>query len=148
MKPSVMSTSLSEINDFLLINLFSAVQVDYFQGMFSSGFQESTMNEVTVPGTEDSFAQILDFAYTGYFTLSMRTVTGILKMACYMVYAEVVELCAEYLKDVYLDYLTFGDCFEVWSIAKQSPQSFRCHQIMQNPSVAELYKVCGVRSIS
>ena len=90
---------------------------DYFQGMFSSGFQESTMNEVTVPGTEDSFAQILDFAYTGYFTLSMRTVTGILKMACYMVYAEVVELCAEYLKDVYLDYLTFGDCFEVWSIA-------------------------------
>ena len=109
---------------------------DYFQGMFSSGFQESTMSEVTVPGTEEGFAQILDFAYTGFFTLSLKTVTDILKMACYMVFAEVVELCAEYLKGV-KDQLTFGDCFEVWSIANNHhsltdvTQWYRSH-LLQN----------------
>ncbi|XP_072026470.1 uncharacterized protein [Amphiura filiformis] len=88
---------------------------DYFQGMFSSGFQESTKSEVNVPGTEESFAQILDFAYTGHFNLSVRTVIGILKMACYMVLTKAIELCAEYLKDI-KDLLTIEDCFEIWSI--------------------------------
>ncbi len=90
---------------------------DYFQGMFSSGFQESTMSEVTIPGTEESFAQILDFAYTGHFTLSLQTVTDILKMACYMMLTDAVELCAEYLIDV-KNQLTIEDCFEIWSIAR------------------------------
>ena len=90
---------------------------DYFQGMFSSGFQESTMNEITLPGTERSFAQILDFAYTGSFMLSLHTVTDILKMASYMVFTEAVEVCAEYLRDV-KDQLVIGDCFEIWSIAR------------------------------
>ena len=89
---------------------------DYFQGMFSSGFQESTMSEVTIPGTEESFAQILDFAYTGHFTLSLQTVTDILKMACYMMFTDAVELCAEYLIIV-KNQLTVEDCFEIWSIA-------------------------------
>ncbi|XP_072020248.1 kelch-like protein 15 [Amphiura filiformis] len=64
---------------------------EYFQGMFTSGFQESTMSEITVPGTEESFARILDFAYTGNFTLSLRTVVGILNMACYMVLTKAIE---------------------------------------------------------
>ncbi|XP_072019846.1 kelch-like protein 32 isoform X1 [Amphiura filiformis] len=89
---------------------------DYFQGMFSSGFQESTMSEITVPGTEESFAQILNFIYTGHFSLSVRTVTGILKMAGYMVLTKAVELCAEYLKDIRKK-LPVEDFFEVWSIA-------------------------------
>ncbi|XP_072014349.1 kelch repeat and BTB domain-containing protein 2-like [Amphiura filiformis] len=88
---------------------------DYFQGMFSSGFQESTMSEITVPGTEESFAQILDFAYTGYFTLSLRTVTGILQMACYMVIPEAMDLCAEYLREV-KDSFTIEDYYEIWCI--------------------------------
>ncbi|XP_072042469.1 kelch-like protein 32 isoform X2 [Amphiura filiformis] len=89
---------------------------DYFQGMFSSGFQESTMSEITVPGTEESFAQILDFAYTGYFTLSLRTVTGILQMACYMVITEAMDLCAEYLREVKGSF-TIEDYCEIWSIS-------------------------------
>ena len=89
---------------------------DYFQGMFSSRFQESTMSEVTVPGTEESFAQILDFAYTGHFTLSLQTVTDILKMTCYMVFTEAMELCADYLKK-FKENFTIEDCFEIWSIA-------------------------------
>ncbi|XP_072020250.1 kelch repeat and BTB domain-containing protein 2-like [Amphiura filiformis] len=103
---------------------------DYFQGMFTSGFQESTMSEITVPGTEESFAQILDFAYTGHFTLSLRTVVGILKMACYMVMTKTVELCAEYLKDV-KDKLTIEDCFEIWLIASN-------HKSLSN--VAQIYR--------
>ncbi|XP_072021114.1 kelch-like protein 32 [Amphiura filiformis] len=109
---------------------------DYFQGMFSSGFQESTLREITVPGSEESFAQILDFAYTGHFTLSVKTVVGILQMACYMVLNKAVELCAEYLKDV-KDSLAVEDCFEIWSIASnhnnlsEVAQIYRSH-VIQN----------------
>ncbi|XP_072020764.1 kelch-like protein 26 isoform X2 [Amphiura filiformis] len=103
---------------------------DYFQGMFTSGFQESTMSEITVPGTEESFAQILDFAYTGHFSLSLRTVVCILKMACYMVLTKAVALCAEYLKDV-KDKLTVEDCFEIWLIASN-------HKSLSN--VAQMYR--------
>ena len=108
---------------------------DYFQGMFSSGFQESTMNEISVPGTERSFAQILDFAYTGYFMLSLETVTDILKTACYMVFTEAVEICAEYLRGA-KDQLSFGDCLEVWSIARNHSslsdiaQMYRSHLLL------------------
>ena len=109
---------------------------DYFQCMFSSGFQESTMSEVTVPGTEESFAQILDFAYTGYFTLSLQTITEILKTACYMMFTDAVELCAEYLRGV-KNQLAIEDCFEIWSIASNHgslsnfAQLYRIH-LMQN----------------
>ncbi|XP_072020762.1 kelch repeat and BTB domain-containing protein 2-like isoform X1 [Amphiura filiformis] len=109
---------------------------DYFQGMFSSGFQESTMSEIIVPGTEESFVQILDFYYTGHFTLSLTTVTGIIKMACYMVLTTAVQLCAEYLKNV-KDKLPVEDCFEIWSIASnhnslsEVAQIYRSH-VVQN----------------
>ena len=109
---------------------------DYFQGMFSLGFQESIMSEVTVPGTEESFAQILDFVYTGYFTLSLHTVTNILKMACYMVFTEAMELCAEYLRGV-KDNFTIEECFEIWAIARDHKclsdiaQFYRSH-LMKN----------------
>ena len=104
---------------------------DYFQGMFSTGFQESTMNEITVNGTEKSFAQILDFAYTGYFMLSMETVIDILKMACYMVFTEALEVCAEYLKDV-KDQLAIEDCFEIWSIARNHSSLSDIAQLYQS----------------
>ncbi|XP_072050555.1 kelch-like protein 25 isoform X1 [Amphiura filiformis] len=89
---------------------------DYFEGMFSSGFQESAMREVTVPGTEDCFTQLLEFAYTGYFTLSVQTAAGILRMANYMMLTDAMKLCAEYLCDV-KENLSIDDCFEVWSIS-------------------------------
>ena len=91
---------------------------DYFQGMFTSGFQESTVSEVTVPGTKESFAQILEFAYTGYFTLSLQNVSNILKMACYMVFTEAVKKCADYLRKFKKNFtIELEDCFEMWSIA-------------------------------
>ena len=103
---------------------------DYFHGMFTSGFQESTMSEVNVPGTKECFAQILDFAYTGYFTLSLQTVTDILKMACYMVMNEAMELCADYLRYA-IDHLSIEDCYDIWSSASN-------HGNLSN--VSQLYK--------
>ena len=109
---------------------------DYFQGMFSSGFQESTMREISVPGTRESFAQILDFAYTGYFTLSVQSIVDILKMACYMLLTDAMELCAKYLRGV-KDKLKMEDSFEVWSIASNHgnlsdiAQLYRSH-LLQN----------------
>ena len=115
---------------------------DYFQGMFSSGFQESTMSEVTIPGTEESFAQILDFAYTGYFTLSLRTVVGIFRMTSFMVLTDAMELCAEYLREV-KDNLTTEDCLEKWSIASDHgsllgvAQMYKSHLLQNFPKCIE-----------
>ena len=103
---------------------------DFFQGMFTSGFQESTISEISIPGTKESFTQILDFAYTGYFILSLQNVTNILKMACYVVFTDAMELCGEYLKAV-KDKLQMEDCFEIWSIASN-------HDSLSN--IAQLYR--------
>ena len=89
----------------------------YFESMFTSGFQESTSSEVTVPGTSESFAQLIQFAYTGFFTLSTANVVGILNMACYMNFTHAVEVCARYLSDN-KDKLSIDQCFEIWSIAE------------------------------
>ncbi|XP_072050211.1 kelch-like protein 30 [Amphiura filiformis] len=104
---------------------------DYFEGMFSSGFQESAMREVTVPGTEDCFTQLLEFAYTGYFTLSVQTAAGILRMANYMMLTDAMKLCAEYLCEV-KENLSIDDCFEVWSIS--------CNHSDSLSDVAKLYQ--------
>ena len=86
---------------------------DYFQGMFSSGFQESTKNEITVAGVPESFAKLLEFAYTGHFTLSPTTVIDILKLASYMVFTQAMKACAKYL-EIVMDNLSMDDCFKVW----------------------------------
>ncbi len=89
---------------------------EYFQSMFTSGFQESSSNEVTIPGTAQSFSQLLNFAYTGYFTLSPTTIGSILSMACYMHFQQAIDVCANYLSDVKHS-ITIDDCFEIWSVA-------------------------------
>ncbi|XP_072015441.1 kelch-like protein 6 isoform X2 [Amphiura filiformis] len=115
---------------------------EYFQSMFTSGFQESTSNEVTVPGTGESFSQLLEFAYTGYFTLSPTTVAGVLNMACYMHFSQAVEVCANYLREV-KDSITIDDCFEIWSVAcnhgslSELAESFRRHLVHSFNKCAE-----------
>ncbi|XP_072021049.1 kelch repeat and BTB domain-containing protein 2-like isoform X2 [Amphiura filiformis] len=118
---------------------------NYFQGMFTSGFQESTMSEITVPGCEESFAQILDFTYTGCFSLSLRTVVGILKMTCYMVLTKAEELCAKYLKDV-KDKLTVEDFFEIWSIARNY-NSLRDVAQMYGSQVIQNFMKCVISKV-
>ena len=85
---------------------------DYFQGMFSSGFQESVKNEITIPGAPESFAKLLEFAYTGCFILSPATILDVLKMASYMLFTSAMDAFAKYLMDV-KGQLSMGDCFEV-----------------------------------
>ncbi len=92
---------------------------EYFYGMFSSGFQESTMSEVTIEKVtaemEESFAEILEFAYTGNFHVSMKMIIGYLKMACYLLMTDAVKSCRYYLEEV-KDKLTIDDCYEIWSL--------------------------------
>ena len=83
--------------------------------MFSSGFQESTKNEITVAGAPESFDKLLEFAYTGHFTLSPDTVFDILKMASYMVFTQAMKACAKYLESV-LGELSMDDCLKVWKL--------------------------------
>ena len=142
------SLSLSELNQLRHQGMFCDVTIivggqrflahkavlssasDYFRIMFSSGFQESTMSEVTILGNGDSFAQILDFLYTGFFTLSSSIVVGVLETAKYMVLTKVVELCAQYLKE-FQDKLTIDDCVEVWSIASSHSNLSETAQVYQ-----------------
>lgn len=70
---------------------------DYFRSMFTSGFQESICSEVFLEGNAEAFAQLLDFAYTGFFRLSPAYAWSILKMANYMNFDLAVGLCKKYL---------------------------------------------------
>ncbi|XP_072015489.1 kelch-like protein 32 isoform X2 [Amphiura filiformis] len=90
----------------------------YFRGMFTSGFQESGRSEVTVQeGSADSFSQLLDFAYTGYFQLSVTNVCDILRMACYMDFNHAINVCVKYAVDCYHG-INLDDTFEIYYLAE------------------------------
>ena len=121
-----------------------SIASSYFQCMFSSGYRESTSSEVTVPGTGESFTQLIDFAYTGFFDLSPTNIAGILKMACYMQFNRAIAVCAEYLTGA-KDKLCLDDCFEIWNIAgnhkslSDLSEAFRQHLVHNFPQCVE----CG-----
>ncbi|XP_072015487.1 kelch repeat and BTB domain-containing protein 8-like [Amphiura filiformis] len=86
--------------------------------MFTSGFQESERSEVTIQdGSADNFAQLLEFAYTGYFQLSVTNVCGILRMACYMDFSHAIDVCVEYIIDMYYNGINLDDLFEIYCLA-------------------------------
>ncbi|XP_072015490.1 kelch-like protein 15 [Amphiura filiformis] len=90
----------------------------YFRGMFTSGFQESGRSEVTIQeGSAESFSQLLDFAYTGYFQLSVTNVCDILRMACYMDFNHAINICVKYAVDCYHG-INLDDTFEIYYLAE------------------------------
>ncbi|XP_072015547.1 kelch-like protein 28 isoform X2 [Amphiura filiformis] len=73
---------------------------DFFQSMFTSGFQESHSSEVSITGKPEAFQILLDFSYSGELNLPSNetaTVMDVLKMAHYLQYNLVVVRCEEVL---------------------------------------------------
>ena len=107
----------------------------YFRSMFSLGFQESKSSEVTIKeGSAESFKQLLKFAYTGFFHLSLSNVIGVCKMANFMGFSHAIKCCSSYLRKR-VTTLSLEDVLAVMSIAEGQPdlcdlyKEFRLHVI-------------------
>ena len=86
----------------------------YFNSMFTSGFQESNNSEVKIgEGSAETFKQILDFAYTGYFHVSPETICNVLQMMSYMDFHHAIRLCVDYVHKV-KEALQLEDVFELY----------------------------------
>ncbi|XP_072016401.1 kelch-like protein 13 [Amphiura filiformis] len=94
----------------------------YFKSMFTSGFQESKSSEVTlhVEGSAESFKQILEFVYIGYFKLSTTNVCDIFRMVCYMDFTPAIDVCNDYIQDV-IKSVSAEDGYEMYLLAKSRP---------------------------
>ena len=90
----------------------------YFNSMFTSGFQESMQSEVKIKeGTAESFAQLLKFAYTGFFRLSLTNIIGIFSMACFFDFTLAINICTEYINR-YSQKLTLEDAFAILNVGE------------------------------
>lgn len=74
-----------------------AASSGYFNAMFTGGFQESGMSEVSIPGDETIFESLLEYVYTGRFYVPPDRTTDVLAFACYLQIRYAVEVCTEYL---------------------------------------------------
>ena len=107
----------------------------YFRSMFTLGFQESKSSEVTIhEGSAKSFNQLLKFAYTGSFGLSLSNVIGIFRMANFMGFSHAIKCCSRYLHQR-APTLSLEDVSAVLAIAEGQPdlcdlyKEFRLHVI-------------------
>lgn len=79
---------------------FLAVFSDYFAALLGGGMNESAQSEVTLRDIDgESFARIIDFAYTGCITISQDTVESLLETANYLGVEQVMRACSTYLCD-------------------------------------------------
>jgi len=79
---------------------FLAAFSDYFAALFGGGMNESVQNEVTLHEVDgNSFAHIIDFAYSGSITISRDTVESLLETANYLGVEQVTRACCAYLAD-------------------------------------------------
>ena len=74
-----------------------AASSGYFNAMFTSGFRESDLSEVSIPGDGEMFESLLEYAYTGRFYIPPNKATDVLASACYLQIRYAVEVCMEYL---------------------------------------------------
>ena len=89
----------------------------YFMSMFTSGFQETERSEVKIEeGSAESFEQLVEFAYTGYFELSADNVCGILRMANYMEFTRAIDVCVNFIINEY-NGMNLEDVFEIYCMA-------------------------------
>ena len=93
----------------------------YFRSMFTLGFKESKSSEVTIQeGSAESFKQLLKFAYTGLFSLSLSNAIGILRMAHFMRFSHAIKCCTKYLRER-VTTLRLDDFCAVLTIAEGQP---------------------------
>ncbi|XP_072034172.1 kelch-like protein 38 [Amphiura filiformis] len=73
---------------------------DFFKGMFSSNFQEQTSDEVNLEyGDIEIFEPLLEFLYTGNFTVNPEDSLDVLEMANFLQVPYAFSACADYLAE-------------------------------------------------
>ncbi len=100
-----------------------AATSSYFKAMFTSGFKESTQNEINIDGNPDVFRVLITFAYTGVLELSPKTAYDVLNMACYMQFTMVYKTCATFINGCLkatskIHQMDPGDVYKIYLLAK------------------------------
>ena len=98
-----------------------AVRSSYFVAMFTSGFKESTQDDINITdGAADVFEILLHSAYTGRMEISLDATFDVFEMACYMQFPDVVRYCIDFFKQEYYHHregLSIRDVFKLARLA-------------------------------
>ena len=88
----------------------------YFQAMFTGGFKENQMNEVTLNDTSsEGLRCVLDAIYTGELSLSVENVCDIVPLANQLQLNEIVEHCGIFLSQN----VSTHNCLSFLSVAEK-----------------------------
>ena len=96
--------------------LVLAASCDFFETMFTSGFQESTCDNVELAlGTPDAFQVLLDYSYSGVLTIptEMSSCMELLKLSHYLQFNYVVKRCEVIICEAISSEPTVLGCEEV-----------------------------------
>ena len=96
---------------------------NYFNAMFTSGFQEASCDKVTMHGNPHIFDILLQFIYTGELVLQLETAAKVLEMACYLQLDNATKSCAAFLVDAFRNQkITFEEALGILSVIDYHPQ--------------------------
>ena len=88
----------------------------YFQAMFTGGFKESQMSEITLNDTSsEGLKCILDTIYTGELSLSVENVCDVLPVASQLQLNEIVKHCKTFL----VNNISTHNCLTFLSVAEK-----------------------------
>ncbi|XP_072020432.1 LOW QUALITY PROTEIN: uncharacterized protein [Amphiura filiformis] len=86
----------------------------YFTAMFTSGFKESTQNEISIDADPDIFRMLLRFIYTGTLDTTPANACDLLEMACYLQLECAANTCSILIEYYYEAFqLSVGDAFRI-----------------------------------
>ena len=112
---------------------------NYFLGMFTHGFKESTENKVKIDGSPEIFKVLLDFVYTGKMGVTIQTASEVLEMACYMQLTAATDECAKFIKSQF----DLSLKAEFGSYYQRDEEAIAKHKI----SVSDAFKICQLASL-
>jgi len=88
----------------------------YFMSMFEQDPRTEARKSYNVKETTpEAFQTLLDYAYTGKLTMTVRTVKDVYRAASLLKFGNVVSLCSDYL----LNSLHTSNCLEVRSFVRE-----------------------------
>ena len=88
----------------------------YFQAMFTGGFKENQMSEITLNDTSsEGLKCVLDAVYTGELSLSVENVCDVIPLANQLQLNEIVEHCGIFLTEN----ISIHSCLSFLSIAEK-----------------------------
>lgn len=119
-----------------------AINSDYFKAMFLDGFHETKVREIELDSLEGHAAETLvEYMYTGHFTLSAENVQNLIMVADQWQMSEVKDMCVEFMErqittENCLGVLEFSEVYRCESLYQKSQQLIK----QRFPIVAKTYE--------